>query len=190
MSTQIKNVLKTDSKAYGVSGINIHYGSLFKVVHCTTKHPLHSLNIRWWPPGTCCHPHGREEKAGDTFPSLHVHDLAQKSKLVMLQCNYTQHPTQEQLLPLWWDFLWTSVRWEKWPFLWTGLTCSVHHAVLPAWLQSSLHQMGLPPTPDCSSTGWTGHTGVSRAASGMHLGSSPCKKHVSQGFEYCQEALH
>lgn len=110
MSTQIKNVLKTDSKAYGVSRINIYCGSLFKVVHCTTKHLLHSLNVRRWPPGTCCHPHGREEEAGGTFPSLHVHELAKKSKLVMLRCSYTQHPAQGQLLPLWWDFLWTSGR--------------------------------------------------------------------------------
>lgn len=76
-----KIVLKTVSKSYGVSGISIHYGSICKVVHCTTKELLHSLNIIWWVAGTCCHPQRRAEKSGGTFPSLCVHGLAQKCEL-------------------------------------------------------------------------------------------------------------
>lgn len=65
-------MLKTVSKAYGVAGIRIHYGIIFKIVCCSTEELLHSLNISWWVAGTCCLLQRRAEKAGGTFPSVNM----------------------------------------------------------------------------------------------------------------------
>lgn len=173
MSTQIKNVLKTDSKAYGVSRINIHYRSPCKVVHCRTKHFLLSLNISWWPAGTCCHLHGTEEKAGGTFPSPRVRSLAQNSELLMLRCSYALHTAQGKLLPLWWHFLWTSARGEKWPFLRTG----VQMFCAPCCASSPAAKRSAPAGPSALArlqqrwVNWACWRAWSRP--GTHLRSSP-----------------
>lgn len=190
MSAQIKNVLKTDSKAYGVSGINIHYGSLCKVVRCTTKHLLHSLNISWWPAGTFCHLHRREEKARGTFSSLLY--IAWHRSGSYWRWGAATHCLWPRASFCHYGVTSFGLLWEgrSGPSCGQGCKYSGRYAVGWVLLQSGLQQLGQPPPPGWGSTGWTGHTGAPGAAPGTHLSSSSCESRVallkcfSWGFEY------